>query len=78
MNDKYYKVVLTAIALFLLLIVLKLYEPREAKASLYSSAPTVGELWDLNNIKDNERSMMASKNLIRRIPLVRVHGIMGR
>ena len=68
MKDKYLIIVLTAIAVFLLLITLKLYEPREVNAALVSGSPTIGD-WEDSKYSDGTR-----RNLIRRIPLVRVHG----
>ena len=71
MKDKYLIIVLTAIAVFLLLITLKLYEPREVNAALFSGSPTVGDWQDLRDYDGKSRST-ARKNLFRRIPLVHV------
>ena len=73
MKDKYLIIVLTAIAVFLLLITLKLYEPREVNAALFSGSPTYGDLKDIRNYDGEDRST-AKKNLLRKIPLVRVYG----
>ncbi len=65
--DRYTKAVLTVIAVSLSMIAVKMWEPREAHAAVFGSAPTVG---DLRNAKDPE----ARTRLINSVPLVRVFG----
>ena len=65
--DRYTKTVLTIIAASLSLIAAKMWEPREAHAGVFGSAPTIG---DLRNAKDSE----ARARVINNVPLVRVFG----
>jgi hypothetical protein len=72
--DKYTKLVLTVIAVSLIIIAIKLWEPREAHTGPFSSGPTVGDLMALREIKDQAKLAAARDHLIRSIPLVRVQG----
>jgi len=72
--DKYTKTVLTIIAVSLTLIVVKLWEPREATAGVFSGGPTVGDLMALRDIKEPAKLQEAKDRLYRSIPLVRVQG----
>ena len=65
--DRYTKTVLSVIAISLSLIAAKMWEPREAHAGVFGSAPTIG---DLLNTKDPE----ARVRLMNNVPLVRVVG----
>lgn len=66
--DGYSKILLTIIAASLVLIVAKLWEPREAHAQGFlSSAPTIGDFQDAKTTEQRQK-------LVRRIPLVRVQG----
>mgnify|MGYP001201134208 CR=1 FL=1 len=73
--DRYSKTVLTIIAIALAAIAIKLWEPRPAQAAMFeASRPTVGDLMDLRNIKDQQKMQEAAIQITRRVPLVRVHG----
>ena len=73
--DRYSKTVLTIIAVALAAIAVKLWEPRPAQAALFeTSGPTYGELMDLSKINDPTKVQEAALKIVRRIPLVRVHG----
>jgi hypothetical protein len=71
--DKYTKIVLTIIAVCLIAIVIKLWEPDPAYSGFLDRGPTIGDLMDLRNLKGEARKK-ESVNIIRRIPLVRIHG----
>lgn len=71
--DKYTQIVLTIIAVCLIAIVIKLWEPAPAYSGFLDKRPTIGDLMDLRNLKGEARNK-EGKNIIRNIPLVRVHG----
>lgn len=71
--DRYTQIVLTIIAGFLIAIVIKLWEPAPAYSGFLDKGSTIGDLMDLRNLKGEARKK-ERKNIIRNIPLVRVHG----
>ena len=71
--DKYTQIVLTIIAVCLIAIVIKLWEPVPAYSGLLDKGSTIGDLMDLRNLKGDARKK-ERENIIRNIPLVRVHG----
>ena len=72
--DRYLKTVLTIIAITLTAIAVRLWEPQPAQAAMFESAPTVGDMIDVDKITDATQKNDAALKLMRRIPLVRVHG----
>ena len=72
--DRSSKIILAVIAISLTAIAVKLWEPTPANSGVFSSAPTIGDLYDLKNIKDSTKRQEARTNLMRSIPLVRVQG----
>ncbi len=71
--DKYTQIVLTIIAVCLIAIVIKLWEPAPAYSGFLDKSSTIGDLMDLRNLKGEARKKERG-NIIRNIPLVRVHG----
>ena len=72
--DKYTKAVLTVVAISLVVIALKLGQPKDARAGVPSSPPTYGEFLALRDIKDEALRKDAYMKLMRSIPVVRVQG----
>ncbi len=66
--DKYSKAVLTVIAVCLVLITIKLWEPSPAYSSLSNKGPTWGEFMAVQNLP------FAKERLENSIPLVKIHG----
>ncbi len=66
--DKYSKAVLTVIAVCLVLITIKLWEPRPAYSDDPNKWPTWGELMAVQNLP------FAKERLESNIPLVKIHG----
>lgn len=71
--DKYTQIVLTIIAGCLIAILIKLWEPAPAFSGFLDKGPTIGDLMDLRNLKGEARKK-ESENIIRNIPLIRIHG----
>lgn len=71
--DKYTQVILTIIAVCLIAILIKLWEPAPAYSGFLDKGPTIGDLMDLSNLKGEARKK-ESQNILRNIPLIRVHG----
>ena len=67
--DKYTQIVLTIIAVCLIAIVIKLWEPVPAYSGLLDKGSTIGDLMDLRNLKGDARKK-ERENIIRNIPLV--------
>jgi hypothetical protein len=80
--DKYTKTILTIIAVCLLAIVIKLWEPTPAYSGFlgdtvrnFLSYPTTyGDLLNLRNLKGKDRKIERNR-IIRNMPLVRVYKI---
>ena len=72
--DRYSKIVLTIIAVALAAIAVRLWEPQPAQAAMFESALTLGDLMDVSKIADQTQKNDAALRIMRRIPLVRVHG----
>ena len=72
--DFYTKGVLTIIAASLLVIALKQLEPKEAHAGVFDGSPTVGDLMELQGIKDATKRQETAQKIMRRVPLVRIQG----
>ena len=72
--DLYSKGVLTVIAVCLVVIALKQWEPKEAHAGVFDGTPTVGDLMELRDIKDPTKRQEAAQKIMRRVPLVRIQG----
>jgi len=74
--DRYSKTVLTIIAVALAVIAIRLWEPSPAQAAMFeASGPTYGELMDLSKIKDPAKVQETALKIVRRIPVVHVHGV---
>lgn len=71
--DKYTQTVLTIIAICLIAIMIKLWEPVPAYSGFMDKGPTVGDYIDLQKLTGAERTK-AREKLTRNIPIVRVHG----
>jgi hypothetical protein len=71
--NKYTQIVLTIIAVCLIGILIKLWDPTPAYSGFLHYGPTIGDLMDLRNLKDEARRKKSEK-IIRKIPLVRIHG----
>lgn len=66
--DKYSKTVLTVIAVSLVLITIKLWEPKPAYSGFSNKGPTWGELMAVQNLP------FAKERLENSIPLVKIYG----
>jgi hypothetical protein len=71
--DKYTKIVLSVIAICLIAIVIKLWEPRSAYSGFMDKGPTIGDMMNLSNLK-GENHKKEWEKLIKRIPVVNVYG----
>ena len=71
--DKYTQIVLTIIAVCLIALVIKLWEPAPSYSGFLDKGPTIGDLMDLRNLKGEARKKESEK-IMRNIPLIRIHG----
>ena len=72
--DKYTQIVLTIIAVCLIAIVIKLWEPAPAYSEILDKGPTTwGDVMDLRNLKGEARKKERLK-ILRNIPLIKIHG----
>jgi hypothetical protein len=71
--DKYTKIILSIIALCLIAITIKLWEPAPAYSGFLDKGPTVGDLMNLRNLKGEMRKKEADR-LRMSMPLVKVFG----
>ncbi|MCD6320285.1 MAG: hypothetical protein J7M03_06345 [Candidatus Desulfofervidaceae bacterium] len=71
--DKYTKFVLSVIAICLIAIVIKLWEPRPVYSGFMDKGPTIGDLMNLRNLK-GANLKKERERIIRSIPIVKVYG----
>lgn len=67
--DRYTKVVLTIIAVALVMISIRLWEPRSANAVFVDSGPTLGDLYRIEQMADEGEREANMGRLADRIPL---------
>jgi len=71
--DTYAKIVLSVIAICLIAIVIKLWQPRPAHSGFMDKGPTIGDLMDLRNL-EGENLERERERIIRSIPVMKVYG----
>ena len=71
--DKYTKFVLSVIAICLIAIVIKLWEPRPAHSGFMDKGPTIGDLMNLRNLK-GENLKKEREKILRSIPVMKLYG----
>ncbi|PIW29815.1 MAG: hypothetical protein COW30_03925 [Rhodospirillales bacterium CG15_BIG_FIL_POST_REV_8_21_14_020_66_15] len=72
--DTYTKVVLTITAAALVVLAGRGLAPQTAEAGIFQGGPTFGDFRRLGEIKDKSQRDEALRDLIYRLPMVRIHG----
>jgi hypothetical protein len=67
--DRYTKVVLTIIAVALVMISIRLWEPRSANAVFVDPGPTLGDLYRIEQMADEREREATMERLAEKIPL---------
>jgi len=71
--DKFTKFLLCIIAVSLVIIAVKLWEPTPAYSGFINKPPTLGDWWNLKTLKGEERKKERMR-IMSNIPLIRIHG----